>query len=377
MGKRYSGSVSFGHQGAEWTSHGDSAIRLEVILPHSPLRLNIDSEALVSNWRWLEKMSGTAACGAAVKADGYGTGAREAFLRLADAGCRDFFVATWAEAEDLMPLLGEASLSVLHGLAQEDVQHAVSARARPVLNTPIQVNRWKEEGQGRPCDVMIDTGMNRLGLSAQDVSGGLLDGLDIDTLMSHLACADEDVAANARQREAFIAAVSHVQARRLSLANSAGICLGAGYAFDLTRPGLALYGGIPRREAKGNIRQVVRPQAQIVQRRRIGPGDSVGYNATFTAARQHELAILNIGYADGYLRGFSGRGRARIGDGFAPVVGRVSMDLTAICVDDAPELAEGDWVEIDFDLPAASSQSGLSQYELLTSLGARYRRLWS
>lgn len=348
-----------------------------MILPHSPLRLNIDSEALISNWRWLQKMSGSAACGAAVKANGYGIGARETLLHLADAGCRDFFVATWAEAEDMMPLPGETSLSVLHGLAEEDIQHAVSAQARPVLNTAIQVKRWKEGGQGRPCDVMIDTGMNRLGVSASDVADGLLGGLDIDILMSHLACGDEDVAANARQRETFIAAAGHVQARRLSLANSAGVCLGADYALDLTRPGLALYGGIPRREAEGNIRQVVRPEAQIVQRRRIGPGESVGYNAIFTATRQHELAILNIGYADGYLRGFSGTGRARLGDGFAPVVGRVSMDLTAICVDDTPELAEGDWVEIDFDLPTASSQSGLSQYELLTTLGARYRRLWT
>jgi alanine racemase len=196
-------------------------------------------------------------------------------------------------------------------------------------------------------------------------------------LMSHLACADEDRAMNDAQRSTFAAIAATVDARRLSLANSAGICLGTEYVFDLTRPGLALYGGVPRREAAGHIRQVVRVEAQIVQRKRIGAGDTVGYNATFTADRPIELAILNIGYADGYLRGFSGTGRARIGDGFAPVIGRVSMDLTAIAVDAAPELAEGDWVELDFDLPAASTQSGLSQYELLTTLGARYQRRWS
>jgi alanine racemase len=167
-----------------------------------------------------------------------------------------------------------------------------------------------------------------------------------------------------------------VPARRRSLANSAGICLGAGYAFDLTRPGLALYGGVPRREAEGQIAQVVRVHAQVVQRRRIAAGERVGYNGTFTADRSRELAILNIGYADGYLRGFSNSGCARMGGRFAPVVGRVSMDLTAICVDDAPEVEEGDWVELDFDLPSASAQSGLSQYELLTSLGGRHRRVW-
>jgi alanine racemase len=134
---------------------------------------------------------------------------------------------------------------------------------------------------------------------------------------------------------------------------------------------------VPRPEARGQIAQVVHVEAQIVQRRRIGAGDSVGYNATFLAERDMELAILNIGYADGYLRGFSGTGRVRLGDGFAPVIGRVSMDLTMVCVDAAPELAEGEWVEIDFDLPTAAAQSGMSQYELLTMLGARHRRLWT
>ena len=342
---------------------------------HSPRRLRLDRDALVTNWRWLDAMSGAAACGAAVKADGYGLGAREVTLELANAGCRDFFVATWAEAEALGPWLGGASLSVLHGFAEEDLPTALGSPARPVLNTARQVQAWRETG--RPCDVMIDTGISRLGLSPDEVRAGILDGLEIDTLMSHLACADEDREMNARQRTLFAELAAGVEAKRLSFANSAGICLGPDYAFGLTRPGLALYGGIPRREAEGHIRQVARIEAQVIQRRRIGAGESVGYNATFRAERDTELAILHIGYADGYLRGFSGTGRARIGDGFAPVVGRVSMDLTAIRVDAAPELREGDWVELDFDLPAASAQSGLSQYELLTTLGARYRRLWS
>ncbi len=348
-----------------------------MILPLSPLRLTIDSETVVSNWRWLARMSGGAACGAAVKANGYGLGAGEVVAALGNAGCRDFFVATWAEAEALLPWKGEASLSVLHGLAEEDIGHAISSPARPVLNTPLQVTRWREAAPGRPCDVMIDTGMNRLGLSEADVSAGLLDGLAIETLMSHLACADEDVPANERQRERFLGLREKVRAKRLSLANSAGICLGSEYSFDLTRPGLALYGGLPRREAEGHIRQVVRLEAQVVQRRRVAASESIGYNATFTAQRECELAILNIGYADGYLRGFSNTGRARIGGGFAPVVGRVSMDLTAICVDEAPQVGEGDWIELDFHLPSASAQSGLSQYELLTTLGHRHHRRWT
>jgi len=341
---------------------------------HRPLRLRLDGDALVSNWRWLRETGGGAACGAAVKADGYGLGAREVVRRLAAAGCRDFFVATWAEAEGISDLLGDASLSVLHGLFEEDMPAALASPARPVLNTPAQVQRWRNSG--RPCDVMIDTGINRLGLSPQEAGSGLLDGLQIETLMSHFACADEDAAQNERQRRLFEEVSAAVPARRRSLSNSAGICLGGENAYDVTRPGLALYGGVPRREAVGHVRQVVRVEARIVQRRRVEAGGSVGYNATFTAAEPCELAILNIGYADGYLRGFSGTGQARIGDVMLPVVGRVSMDLTAIRVDPAPELAEGDWVELDFDLLRASQQSGLSQYELLTTLGSRYERVW-
>ncbi len=224
---------------------------------------------------------------------------------------------------------------------------------------------------------MIDTGMNRLGLDWRGDAAGMLDGLTIETVMSHLASADEEVALNAVQRDRFAQIALGVPAERYSLANSAGICLNADYRFDLTRPGIALYGGVPHAKAAGHIRQVVQPQAQILQRRRLIAGDSIGYNATFTAEQDHEVAILNLGYADGYLRGFSGTGAASVAGIRLPVLGRVSMDLAAIDVSAVPGLSEGDWVDIDYDLPHASAASGLSQYELLTGLGARYDRLWA
>ena len=351
--------------------------RAGVSLSRPPLRLRIDGDALVANWRWLAERGGGAACGAAVKADGYGLGAAETAKRLAAAGCRDFFVANWPEAEALLAADPGLALSVLHGVGEDDMAAASALAARPVLNTPDQVRRWREEGGGRPCDVMVDTGINRLGLAAADVAGGLLDGLDIDILMSHLARADEDDAMNARQRGAFAALAGKTGARRMSLANSAGICLGPDFAFDLTRPGLALYGGVPRPEARGRIRQVAHVEARIVQRRRVESGETVGYGGTWRAEAPAELAILNIGYADGYLRGFSGTGRGLAGGAVLPVIGRVSMDLTAICVDSAPDLAEGDWIELDFALESAASQSGLSQYELLTTLGSRFERIWA
>jgi alanine racemase len=340
----------------------------------SPLRVRLDGATLADNWRWMAQASGSAACGAAIKADGYGLGARAVMDRLAAIGCRDFFVATWGEAKLLGPLPDGISLSVLHGVRGEDMPFAMASRARPTLNTIEQVSRWKQAGGGA-CDVMIDTGMNRLGLAATDISTGLLEGLSITTLMSHLASADEDSPQNAAQQNRFAALAGVTQTSRMSLANSAGICLGPGYHFDLTRPGLALYGGTPRPEAQGHIRQVAFPQAQILQRRCVRAGQSVGYNATFTATQDVEVAILNLGYADGYLRGFSNRGAA--GGGHFPVLGRVSMDLIAISVDAEPSVREGDWVTLDYDLPSAAAASGLSQYELLTGLGSRCERHWS
>ena len=318
---------------------------------HHPLRLTIDRAAIQANWRWLADRAGVAT-GAAVKADGYGLGGRETTEALIEIGCRDFFVSTWAEAAGLGNLPADASLAVLHGVGADDADAAMAVPARPVLNTLEQVARWKEIAPGRSCDVMIDTGINRLGLRPEEAA--VLDGLAIDTLHSHLACADEDHALNAMQLERFRAVAGTIKARRYSLANSAGICLGRDYSFDLVRPGLSLYGGIPRREAEGNIRQVARVEAQIVQRRMIRAGETCGYGATFTAPADTEAAILNIGYADGYLRGFSSRGAAFAGEYALPVIGRVSMDLIAIDVDAAPGLKEGEWVEIDYDLPSAS-----------------------
>ncbi|MBL8649174.1 MAG: alanine racemase [Sphingopyxis sp.] len=342
-----------------------------------PLRLRLDRDALVANWRWLAAASGRAACGAAIKADGYGLGAREMMRHLAAAGCRDFFVATWAEAAALMPLPAGVSLSVLHGVGASDMVAARLLPTRPVLNSVEQVARWREAGEGRPCDVMVDTGMSRLGLRVEEALGGALGGLTIETLLSHLASADEESVQNARQLAAFRALREAIPARRYSLSNSAGICLGADYAFDLTRPGIALYGGTPRAEAAGHIRQVAFPEARVLQVRTVRAGESVGYGATWTAPRDSRIAVVNLGYADGYLRCHAGTGAATFGAAALPLVGRVSMDLTAFDADDAGAVGEGDWLALGYDLPATAAASGLSQYELLTGLGRRFARIWS
>lgn len=342
----------------------------------SPLRLRLSSEALVANWRWLARQSGPAACGAAIKADAYGLGAREVMRHLAAAGCRDFFVATWAEAAALMPLPEGVSLSVLHGVGASDMIAARTLPARPVLGSLEQAARWREAGEGRACDVMIDTGMNRLGLRVKEAAGGALDGLNIDTLLSHLASADDDSEQNALQLAVFHSVRQAVPARRYSLANSAGICLGTDYAFDLTRPGIALYGGTPRGEAGKHIRQVVFPEARILQVRDVFAGETVGYGATWAARQDSRVVIANLGYADGYLRCHAGSGSATWRSRPLPLIGRVSMDLTAFDASGAGAIEEGDWLTLGYDLPSTSAGSGLSQYELLTGLGPRFDRDW-
>jgi alanine racemase len=342
--------------------------------PDYPLRLTIDAAALADNWRALDRLSGSAAAGAAVKADGYGLGARRVVPLLWEAGCRTFFVAHWAEAADLVDLVPPASISVLHGpLNAQDAAFGQATGLRPVINSLAQARRWQAAGGGL-CDLMVDTGINRLGLPLSDLGDSIIAGLAVDTLHSHLACAEEQSPLNEVQRSRWIEACQQVPHRAASLANSAGIMLGADYHGDLTRPGLALYGGVPCAALSQHIRQVAQPEAQLIQRRRLHAGDSVGYNGSFTASAAMEVGVVSLGYADGYLRAWSNLGSFHSGGTHLSVLGRVSMDMTVIDLSAALDLTEGDWIGIDYALPDAAARSGLSQYELLTLLGHRFGR---
>ncbi len=337
----------------------------------APVRLRIDYDALICNWRAMAKASGSAQTGAAVKADAYGIGARDVVKHLSAAGCQDFFVAHWQEAAAISDLVAPDQVCVLNGVSPEDVQAAISLGAVPVLNTPSQIQGWKLAGGGK-CHVMLDTGINRLGIGLEQISSTLLDGLDIDILMSHLASADEDNVQNEQQLKLFQELFTKITAKRRSLANSAGIMLGTEYHFDLTRPGISLYGGTVRPEMMGLIKQVVFPQARILQVRTLQPGDPVGYNGKFNCKQKTRVATASIGYADGYRRAFSNVGACIFEGIILPIIGRISMDLITIDARNALSLCEGDWVDINYDLQNAAYTSGLSQYELLTGLGQRF-----
>jgi len=340
--------------------------------PDRTLRLKIDADALAANWRALQSLSGGARAGAAVKADAYGLGVKQAVPVLRDAGAGDFFVAHWSELAEVTAHVPAGQVSVLHGpLTPADAAFAKAVGARPVINSLHQARLWLEAG-GVLCDLMVDTGINRLGLPLAQIGDPAIAGLRIEVLMSHLASSDEDSPLNETQLRRFQEVCAALPANRRSLANSAGIALGRDYAFDLTRPGLSLYGGIPRAELQGRIRQVVFPQAAIIQTREIAAGDSVGYNATFTASAPMRVATVSLGYADGFLRCRGVKGALSFGGARLPLVGKVSMDMVIVDLANAPEAREGDWLDVPYALPAAALASGLSQYELLTTLGRRF-----
>jgi alanine racemase len=343
----------------------------------APLRLTIDLNALAANFQTLARLALPAACGVAVKANAYGLGVAPVAERLWAEGARDFFVATTAEAVDLRACLPLAVIHVLNGLATpSEAARMRAARAQPVLNTPDQLRLWRTLGGGEPCDIMLDTGMHRLGLT--DLAD--LEGLTVDVLLSHLASADDpESPQNAAQLAAFQARSAGLPRRRLSLANSAGVLLGADYAFDLVRPGLGLYGGAPVAGRDVGLQPVARLAAQVLQLNDLPAGASVGYNATWTAARPSRIATLGVGYADGYVRAHSNRGRVLVGETLCPVVGRVSMDLTTVDVTDCPDVRLGDWATLigdELTLEAVAGRAGLAQYELLTGLGPRAERVY-
>ena len=337
-------------------------------------RLLVDTAALVANWRTFAAASGAAETGAAIKADGYGLGAAGIFAALAAAGCREFFVAHWAEVAALGPLPAGVRVAVLHGAAPAEIPEALALPARPVLVTAAQVAAWKSTG--RPCDVMVDTGMNRLGLTPQEAVSGLLEGLDLDTLHSHLACTELPAhPLNDAQRVAFTQLAARIPARRYALANSGGVCLGTDYLFGLTRPGIGLFGG-GAGPGGAALAPVAAISALILQVRDVPAGASVGYAATFQAQRPTRVAVVALGYADGYPRSAGVQARAFVAGTACPLIGRVSMDLTTFDVTGAPSCAAGDWIDVDFNLAVLAAASGRTEYELLTGLGARYARIY-
>ncbi|MCB1340397.1 MAG: alanine racemase [Pseudooceanicola sp.] len=335
--------------------------------------LTIDLGALAANWRALAQLS-TAETAAVVKADGYGLGAGRVAKALAQAGARRFFVALAEEGAAVREALGPGvMIGVLSGHMEGDTELIRAHDLVPMLNSVDQLLRQIESLPNRPFGLQVDTGMSRLGMEPPEWSAvrDLAMTRSPALIMSHLACADEpDHAMNARQLDTFREMTAGLTVPR-SLAATGGILLGPDYHFDLTRPGIGLYGGQPFAEA----RQVVRLDIPVIQLRTLSPGDTVGYGNSWTAERPTRLATISGGYADGILRALTGKLRLYHGSIPCPAVGRVSMDLITVDVTDLPEdpgylTLLGPHQGVD-RLAAAAGTIG---YEVLTSLGNRYSR---
>ncbi|WOX06779.1 alanine racemase [Microbulbifer pacificus] len=361
--------------------------------------LTIDLGAVVDNYSWLRQhLVNGGRCAGVVKADAYGLGVGEVAPALYRAGCRDFFVATLAEGEQLRNLLpAEVTIYLLTGVRPGSEQRCAAANLVPVLVTIEQLRQWcaltASSGLAAPCALKVDTGMTRLGMGGDEFAQllqmpELLAGANLQLILSHLACADEpDHPQNPAQLAVFNEFVSGL--RRIcpgvqaSFANSSGICLGEAYHFDLVRPGSALYGINPLPGRKNPMRPVVSLRVPVLQQREITRDSAVGYGAAGHAAAGSWLAVVRGGYADGILRTQSGRGRgmAVAGDEkiAVPMLGRVSMDT---CVFDISALSEDqrhrlEVIELlgdDWTVDDMATAAGTIGYEILTSLGRRYCR---
>ena len=341
--------------------------------------VEIDLAALARNFRMLARAAAPGDCGAVVKADAYGLGVAPVARALEAAGCRHFFVATPAEGVELRAVLPRAGIFVLEGLAGSSREALLAAALIPVLNSLAELAAWSSAG---PAVVQVDTGMSRLGLSAADIDALRRrdPGVDVRYVMTHFACAEEPAhPLNERQLAVFAELRKLWPAARTSLGNSAALLSGERFASDLARPGVTLYGANPFVGRPSPVEPVVTVRGRILQIRDIEAGTSVGYDATFVAKRRTRLAVVGVGYADGYLRSLSNRGIAAVAGQRVPVAGRVSMDLTCLDITDVGRnaVAAGDWATLiggEVPLDEMAVLAGTNAYELLTRLGRRLER---
>jgi alanine racemase len=357
--------------------------------------LTVDLDAIVANWRKLEKSAVPAECAGVIKANAYGCGLDPVARALSGAGCKTFFVATLDEARAARAAVPQASIYVLDGFFQNCGDAFAKIDAKPVIGDLNELAEWdvfcRRSGWAGGAAIHIDTGMNRLGLTVAEAQGIVprINAGDhgITLVMSHLACAESlNHPLNARQLASFREIASLFSGVPASLANSSGAFLGPSFQFDLVRPGAALYGINPTPEADNPMQSVVELKARIVQIRNVEKGESVGYGGTWTARRPTRLAVVSVGYADGYFRAGSSNDGTRgaevvVAGKRCPIAGRVSMDLIAVDVTDLEKNAArrghlvtliGEGITVD----ELAHHFGTIGYEVMTSLGPRYKRIY-
>jgi len=357
--------------------------------------LTVNLGAIEANWRALGRRAMPAECAAVIKANGYGCGIEQVAVALAKAGCKTFFVADLTEARRVRSVAPEPAIYVLNGLLQGTAAAYPDIRARPVIGSMVELAEWDAfvaASQWRGGAALhVDTGMNRLGVSVSDAAALAprirSENHGISLLMSHLACAElPEHPLTARQISEFREVRMLYRGIPSSLANSSGIFLGQAAHCDVVRPGVALYGVNPIPGQSNPMRPVIELQARIAQVRTVPRGETIGYDAAWTAKRTTRIAVVAVGYADGYLRAASASDEVPGADAIVagkrcPLAGRVSMDLLAIDVTDLPDNAarRGDLATLigdEMTVDALAGAAGTIGYEVLTSLGRRYHRIY-
>ena len=356
--------------------------------------ITIDLDAIIANWRYIDGLSApTTKTAAVVKANGYGLGSCAVATALAQAGCELFFVASLTEAIELRTVFrrtghDDIPIMVLHGIQRGQEADFTAHHLEPVLNDLEQISRWRlyaaKTGLTLPALLHFDTGMNRLGLDADQANWliqnrSALNGLKLTYVMSHLVSGERiDDPINARQLDCFNKFRRSFSTIPASIANSAGSLLGSDYHFSMTRPGIALYGIHPLEDLDSPLQPVFDWQARILQIRNAAAGDKVGYGGTYQLDRDSQIATLGVGYADGYRRQLGGVATVSISGRPAPVIGRVSMDSITIDVTgfDQASLRTGtaSLVHADYRVEKMANDVGTIPYEIMVNLGHRAER---
>lgn len=365
--------------------------------PSQTLKIDIDPKAIAQNYQTFVQSSGAAKCGAAIKADAYGCGVQTIAPILLANGCQDFFVADAQEGAILRKLVSNANIYVLTGVFEETVPTIVANNLIPIINSNHQFNVWQNAGclqsEGQtpthPYALHVDSGMNRLGVSTQEAAQ-ILDQVPVKPcyILSHFACADDvNNPKNAAQLSAFQALVTKYPEIKASMANSAATLSNPNSRFDLTRPGIGIYGGNPFSTQENPMAVAVTAMTKIIDIRQITKGETVSYGGTFTAQKPMKIATCGVGYADGYPRSASGHGialRSAEAQGAQvyfkgmkfDCVGRSTMDLTMFDVSDIKDTALkiGDWLELfghNILIDELADRTGTISYEILSSIGRR------
>ena len=356
--------------------------------------LTIDLNIMAKNFAYLKKrLSPKTICSAVVKSNAYGLGLEQVVCRLLEEGCDSFFVAMMDEAIKVRNLLNKsrvnADIYLLNGLNKGIEKDIIKFGVIPVLNCIAEIEQWssycKTNEKKFKAIINFDTGMSRLGLDSYEITKlqnnpKLIENIDIDYLMSHLACADDrEQVKNKEQKFLFDEIRSNFISKRASLSNSAGIFLGKEYHYDMVRPGAAIYGLQPLKKEVNEIEQVINLKGKILQTFIVDSSATVGYGATFRANRKTRIATVALGYGDGYFRTLGNQGKGYIGKQPVPVIGRISMDLVTFDVTDVKEedSRRGDMIELigpHYTVEQLAADAGTIGYEILTNLGGRYFR---